>query len=99
MKKIIKEWDGECEYCGRTPKETEIVRAYASGTYICGEIECWNSYCFDWVWTGDYVEVTERTIEVCDRCEEEIDETDEIHHPNDEDVCGYCIEEKEIIIQ
>ena len=87
MKKVIKEWEGEeCEYCGRTPEETEIVRAYASGTYICGDIECWNSYCFDWVWTGDYVEVTERTINVCECCEDEIDEGD---------ICEYCKKESE----
>ena len=86
MKKVIKEWEGECEYCGKTPEETEIVTAYASGTFICGDIDCWNSYCMDWVWTGDYVEVTERTIDVCDRCEEEIDEGD---------ICKYCKEESE----
>ena len=86
MKKIIKEYDGVCEYCERTPEETEIVRAYASGTFICGDIDCWNSYCMDWVWTGDYVEVTERTINVCECCEEEIDEGD---------ICKYCKEESE----
>ena len=52
-----------CEYCGKNPEETEIQTAYASGTYICGDIECWNSYCLEWVWTGDVVEVTEEEYE------------------------------------
>ena len=66
-----KRWDGECEYCGATPEEKEIVWAYASGTAICGEAECWNNYCMDWVWQGDYIEVEEYEVEVCDYCEEE----------------------------
>ena len=63
--------DVQCEYCNRTPEETEIQEAYASSTYICGEIECWNEYCFEWVWTGNTVEITEEEYEVCDNCEEE----------------------------
>ena len=72
---IIKKerWDGECEYCGATPEEKEIQRAYASGTYICGDIDCWNNYCMEWVWTGDVVEVTEEEIDVCEGCKEEED--------------------------
>ena len=73
--------DVACEYCHRTPDETEIQSAYASGTYICGDIECWNGYCWEWVWTGDVVEVTEEEINVCEGCEEEIDEGD---------ICKYC---------
>ena len=68
--------DVACEHCHRTPDETEIQRAYASGTYICGDIECWNAYCWEWVWTGDVVEVTEEIINVCEGCEAEIDEGD-----------------------
>ena len=60
-----------CEYCHRNCEETEIQEAYASSTYICGEIECWNEYCFEWVWTGNTVEITEEEYEVCDDCEEE----------------------------
>ena len=63
--------DVQCEYCSQTPEETEIQKAYASGTYICGDIDCWNSYCWEWVWTGDVVEITEEEYEVCDECEEE----------------------------
>ena len=74
-----------CEHCHRTPDDTEIQRAYASGTYICGDIECWNSYCGEWVWTGDVVEVTEEEINVCEGCEEEIDEGD---------ICKYCKEDE-----
>ena len=69
--KTKKRWDGECEYCGQNPTETEIQRAYASGTYICGDEECWNSYCMEWVWTGDTLEVEEYEVEVCEDCEEE----------------------------
>ena len=77
--------DVACEHCGQTPDDTEIQRAYASGTYICGDIECWNSYCWEWVWTGDVVEVTEEEINVCDECEDEIDEGD---------ICEYCKEDE-----
>ena len=63
--------DVACEYCSQTPEETEIQKAYASDTYICGDLECWNSYCWDWVWTGNVVEVTEEEYEACDECEEE----------------------------
>tara|TARA_R100000655_G_scaffold100756_1_gene145347 strand:- start:568 stop:843 length:276 start_codon:yes stop_codon:yes gene_type:complete len=63
-----------CEYCHRNCEETEIQEAYASGTYICGEIECWNEYMFEWVWTGNTIDVIEEEYEVCDDCEEEIDE-------------------------
>ena len=63
--------DVQCEYCSRTPEETEIQESYASGTYICGEIECWNEFCLEWVWTGNVVEITEEEYEVCDNCEEE----------------------------
>ena len=80
MKKTRKVVDGyegfsleefACEYCGQTPDETEIVSAYASGTHICGDIDCWNNYCMDWVWCGDKIEVVEEEFEVCDDCEEE----------------------------
>ena len=63
--------DVACEHCGQTPDETEIVSAYASDTYICGDIECWNNYCMEWVWCGDTIEVVEEEYEVCDDCEEE----------------------------
>ena len=65
--------DFACEYCGKTPDQTEIQEAYASGTYICGEIECWNEYMFDWAWTGNTMEVIDEEYEVCDSCEEEED--------------------------
>ena len=79
MKRTRKLYDGftdeasdvQREYCSQTPEETEIQKAYASDTYICGDIECWNSYCWDWVWTGNTVEITEEEYEVCDECEEE----------------------------
>ena len=65
--------DFACEYCHQTPDETEIQLAYASDTYICGDIDCWNSYCMEWVWNGNVVEVAEVEIEVCDGCGEEKD--------------------------
>tara|TARA_R110002020_G_scaffold164900_3_gene352043 strand:+ start:351 stop:620 length:270 start_codon:yes stop_codon:yes gene_type:complete len=76
-KKVIKGYEGfslesfACEYCGQRPDETEIVSAYASSTYICGDIDCWNEYCLEWVWCGDTIEVEEEEIEVCNDCEEE----------------------------
>ena len=69
--KTKKRWKGECQYCGQNPTQTEIQEAYASGTYICGDIECWNSYCMEWVWTGKTIEVEEYEVEVCEDCEEE----------------------------
>ena len=48
-----------CAYCHQTPLDTEIQEAYASGTYICGDIDCWNAYCWEWVWTGKVVEIEE----------------------------------------
>ena len=63
-----------CEYCHRNCEETEIQEAYASGTYICGEIECWNEYMFEWAWTGNTIDVIEEEYECCDDCEEEEDE-------------------------
>ena len=77
MKKTRKVVDGycateySCEYgCSQNATETEISETpYA--TYICGEIECWNNFCLEWVWQGDTVEIEEYEVEVCDNCEEE----------------------------
>ena len=66
--------DFACEYCGQTPDQTEIQEAYASGTYVCGDIDCWNEYMWAWAWTGNQVEVVDEEYEACDDCEEEIDE-------------------------
>lgn len=63
-----------CEYCNRNCEETEIQEAHASGTYICGDIECWNEYMFEWAWTGNTIDVIEEEYECCDDCEEEEDE-------------------------
>ena len=63
--------DFACEYCQQTPDKTEVQLAYASDTYICGEISCWYDYCQEWVWTGDVVDVEDEEYEVCDDCEEE----------------------------
>jgi len=60
-----------CEYCHRNCEETEIQEAYASGTYVCGDIECWNEYMFEWAWTGNTIDVIEEEYECCDDCEEE----------------------------
>ena len=32
----------------------------------------------------------------CSICDDVIEEDSEIHHPDDEDVCGYCVQDKEI---
>ena len=34
--------------------------------------------------------------ESCDRCGVKIGIDDEIHYPNDKNVCGYCVEDKEV---
>jgi len=59
-----------CGYgCGQDATETEISETpYA--TYICGDIECWNSFCLEW-WSP--LDVEEEEYEVCDSCEEEED--------------------------
>tara|TARA_A100001201_G_scaffold126734_1_gene111281 strand:+ start:368 stop:661 length:294 start_codon:yes stop_codon:yes gene_type:complete len=55
-----------CGYgCGRDISETEISETpYA--TYICGDIECWNSFCLEF-WNP--LEVEEEEVEVCEGCE------------------------------
>ena len=78
--------DCACAYCHQTPLDTEIQEAYASGTYICGDIDCWNAYCWEWVWTGKVVEIEEEEINVCEACADEIDEGD---------ICKYCKVESE----
>ena len=80
--------DCACEYCGETADNTEIQKAYASGTYICGEIECWNAYCWDWVWCGEKVEVTEEEVNICEVCEEDL--SIELG-----DICEWCLKDKE----
>ena len=77
MKKIRQVVNGDCateyrcEYgCGKNATETEISETpYA--TYICGDIECWNSFCLEF-WSP--LDVEDEEYEACDDCEEEIDE-------------------------
>lgn len=59
-----------CGYgCGRDISETEISETpYA--TYICGDIECWNSFCLEF-WNP--LEVEEEEVEVCEGCREDED--------------------------
>ena len=77
IRQVVKGYEGfdldefACEYCHQTPNQTEIQKAYASGTYVCGDIECWNEYMFGWAWTGDVVECEDEEYEACDECEEE----------------------------
>ena len=79
-RKVVEGYEGmeldefACAYCGETPEETEIQQAYASGTYVCGEIGCWNEYMWEWAWTGDTINVIDEEYEACDDCEEEEDE-------------------------
>ena len=47
------------------------------------------------IWINPF-EAKEVEIDVCDRCDEEIEDGYEIHHPNGEDVCEYCVEDKEV---
>ena len=76
MKMTRKVIDGDCatEYscayvCGRDATETDISET-PYGTYICGNIECWNDFCLGF-WSPKDVE--EEEYEVCDDCEEEED--------------------------
>ena len=60
----------ECEYgCNLNATETEISET-PYGTYICGDIDCWNSFCLEF-WNP--LDVEEEEYEVCDSCEEEED--------------------------
>jgi len=60
--------DFACEYCNQTPDKTEVQLAYASDTYICGDIDCWNNFCLDF-WNP--LDVEDEEYKVCDDCEEE----------------------------
>jgi len=61
-----------CEYsCGQDATETDISET-PYGTYICGDIDCWNDFMLGEVWSPLDVEGIE--VEVCDDCEEEKDE-------------------------
>lgn len=61
-----------CEYnCGQDGTETEISET-PYGTYICGDIDCWNEFMLCEVWSP--LDVEEEEYECCDDCEEEIEE-------------------------
>jgi len=61
-----------CEYnCGQDGTETEISETIY-GTYICGDIDCWNEFMLCEVWSP--LDVEEEEYECCDDCEEEIEE-------------------------
>ena len=60
-----------CEYgCGRDATETEISET-PYGTHVCGDIDCWNDFCFEF-WNP--LDVEEEEYECCDDCEEEKEE-------------------------
>tara|TARA_Y100000310_G_scaffold261793_1_gene271275 strand:+ start:342 stop:665 length:324 start_codon:yes stop_codon:yes gene_type:complete len=106
MKKIVKEYHGSgyiyddgdvptCSFCGTTA-ETDIIHSGDySGEHICEGEECTQSYMSQNIWINPF-EVKEAEVNVCDRCDDVIEEDAEMHHPNDEDVCGYCVQDKEI---
>jgi hypothetical protein len=77
MKKIREVVNGvcakkyRCEFgCGQDSTEVEISET-PYGTYVCGDIDCWNNFCLEF-WSP--LEVVEEEYECCDDCEEEIDE-------------------------
>ena len=74
-KKTIDGYDAteySCEYsCGRNATETDISET-PYGTYICGEIECWNEFMLCEVWSP--LDLEEEEYQVCDDCEEEEEE-------------------------
>jgi len=60
-----------CEYgCGQDATEAEISET-PYGTFICGDIECWNDFCLEF-WNP--LDVEEIEIEICEDCEEEKEE-------------------------
>jgi len=95
MKKIITTYKSDgydfgeevpsCEYCGASAEDTEISETNVSGGFMCGEIGCWNDYIWSEIW-GRMVEKEEKEINVCECCEDEIDEGD---------ICEYCKKESE----
>jgi len=72
-RKVVDGYDAteySCEYgCGRDATETEISET-PYGTFICGDIECWNNFCLEF-WNP--LDVEEEEYEVCESCEEEED--------------------------
>ena len=77
-----------CNYgCGQDASETEISETpYA--TYICGDIECWNSFCLEF-WSP--LDVDEVEVDICDLCEgEKVDEDDDFQDLDGDEVCEYC---------
>jgi len=73
--KVVNGWDSavedyNCNYgCGRNISETEISETPYS-TYICGDIECWNSFCLEFF---SPLDVEDKEVEYCDSCKEEED--------------------------
>jgi len=59
-----------CEYgCGQNASEVEISET-PYGTYMCGDIDCWNNFCLEFF---SPLDVEEEEYEVCDGCKEEED--------------------------
>ena len=59
-----------CEFgCGRNATETDITET-PYGTYMCGDIDCWNEFCLSFF---SPLDVEEEEYEVCDGCEEDED--------------------------
>ncbi len=76
MKMKRKVINGSCatEYscnfgCGRNAIETDITET-PYGTYMCGDIDCWNEFCLGFF---SPLDVEEEEYEVCDGCEEDED--------------------------
>ena len=66
------EEERSCEYCGASAEDTEIAETNVSGGFMCGDIECWNTYIWSEIW-GRMVEKEENVIEVFEGRQEEED--------------------------
>ena len=87
-----------CNYCGVFATEKAIYSSAHSGILLCDNESCILAYAHSNIMCEELIHETEEYLE-CDRCgEEAIAVNDEMHRINDEeDVCDYCIEDKEVL--
>ena len=84
-----------CNFCGTSADEDTIHSGDYSGEHICEGSSCAIEYMNQNILINPF-EPKEVTITVCDRCDEEIDDGDEIHHLGGDDFCGHCIDYRKV---
>ena len=84
-----------CNFCGASADEDTIHSGDYSGEHICEGSSCAIEYMNQNILINPF-EPKEVTITVCDRCDEEIDDGDEIHHLGGDDFCGHCIDYRKV---